>query len=156
MPAFCASDCVLELEWPDDVTEQWLYDHSGNEAFLEDYGGVDLRRIRWALEVLPAMEIAEMATGKSDHDCIDDISQNPHHWIENRWHGVHVGVAEMWQVHGTWKRWPLLIDRELLAASKVGLQVLEGRTRVGVLKGLLQRGDFTAEHHLVWVARSAK
>lgn len=156
LSAFCTADCVLELEWPDDVTEQWLYDHSGNESFLEDYGGVDLRRIRWALEVLPAIEIAEMPTGKSDHDFIDYISQNPHHWIGNRRYGVHIGVAEVWQLYGTWKRWPLLIDRALLNVSEVGLQVLEGRTRVGVLKGLLQRGDFTAERHLAWVARSTK
>jgi hypothetical protein len=35
--AFGRGDRVLDLGWPTDVVEQWLYDHSNKGAFLQDY-----------------------------------------------------------------------------------------------------------------------
>jgi hypothetical protein len=35
---------VSSLGWPDDVVEQFLYDHADNIGFLRDYG--DLDRVR--------------------------------------------------------------------------------------------------------------
>jgi hypothetical protein len=151
--AFRTTDRVLGLGWPDDVAEQWLYDHSDKQPFLQDYGDVDLSRIRWDLEALRAADFAAMPTGPSDHDIIDEFAADPDHWISVRNSGVHLGVAQMWQIHGTWKRWPVLIDRGLLEASGAGLQVVEGRTRVGILKGRLKQGAFVAERQLAWVGR---
>ncbi|MFC7220366.1 hypothetical protein ACFQLX_19680 [Streptomyces polyrhachis] len=44
-------------------------------------------------------------------------------------------IGRHWEAHGTWMRPPLLIDQRLLNPADSGLQVLEGRTRVGVLRG---------------------
>jgi len=151
--AFRTADRVLGLGWPDDVAEQWLYDHSDKEPFLQDYGDVDLSRIRWDLEALRAADIAAMPTGPSEHDIIDEFAADPDHWIKVRNSGVHLGVAQMWEIHGTWKRWPVLIDRRLLEPSGAGLQVVEGRTRVGILRGRLKQGAFVAERQLAWVGR---
>ena len=63
------------------------------------------------------------------------------------------GVAQCWETHGTWKRWPILIDRRLLDPPESGLQVVEGRTRVGVLRGRHRQGILVAERHLAWVGR---
>lgn len=152
--AFQKADGVLDLGWPADVAEQWLYDHSDKGPFLQDYGDVDLSQIHWDLEAVPATDIAAMPTGPSDREVIDEFSANPDHWISVRNSGIHVGVAEMWELHGTWKRWPVLIDRRLLEPPGAGLQVVEGRTRVGILKGRLRQGAFVAEQHLAWVGRS--
>lgn len=151
--AFQRADRVLALHWPADVAEQWLYDHSDKGPFLQDYGDVDLSQIRWDLEALRAVDIAAMPTGPSDHEVIDEFAANPEHWISVRNSGAHIGVAQMWELHGTWKRWPVLIDRSLLAPPDAGLQVVEGRTRVGILKGRLKQGAFVAERHLAWVGR---
>lgn len=62
--AFRTADRVLDLGWPDDVVEQWLYDHSDKEALLQDYGAVDLSQIHWDLEALQAADIAAMPTGR--------------------------------------------------------------------------------------------
>jgi hypothetical protein len=152
--AFRESDKVRNLGWPDDVAEQWLYDHSDKGPFLKDYGDVDLAQIRWDLEALHAAEIAAMPTGVSEHDLMDQFAQNPNHWISVRNSGVHAGVAQMWECHGTWKRWPVLLDRQLIHPRGAGFQVVEGRTRVGILKGRLEYGDLVAERHLAWVGRS--
>lgn len=154
LTAFLRADLVRGLRWPADVAEQWLYDHSDKESFLRDYGDTDLSGITWHLETLRAVDITEMPTGHCDQGSIDQFAENPDHWIRVRNSGVHIGVAQMWELQGTWKRWPLLLDRKLLLPSEVGLQIVEGRTRVGILKGRLKDGDFVANRHLAWVGRA--
>jgi hypothetical protein len=151
--AFKIADAVRGLGWPADVLEQWLYDHSDKGPFLHDYGTVDLSQLCWGLEVLKASDVVAMPTGPSDGDVIDEFAASPDHWISVRSSGVHTGVAQMWEIHGTWKRWPVLIARSLLAPPGTGLQVVEGRTRVGILRGRLRQGAFVAERHLAWVGR---
>jgi hypothetical protein len=151
--AFKGADAVRGLGWSADVLEQWLYDHCDQGSFLHDYGTVDLSQLRWDLEALKASDIAAMPTGPSGGDVMDEFAASPGHWISVRKSGIHVGVAQMWELHGTWKRWPVLIDRSLLVPPGTGLQVVEGRTRVGILKGRPRQGAFVAERHLAWVGR---
>jgi hypothetical protein len=146
---------ISSLGWPDDVLEQFLYDHADKIGFLRDYGNLDLSKIKWDVEVIPVEELIEMPTGASDGDCIDEFATNPDHWVRIRNRGPHIGVAQCWETHGTWKRWPILIDRGLLDSPESGLQVVEGRTRVGVLRGRHRQGTLVAERHLAWVGRSS-
>lgn len=140
--------------WPDDVLEQWLYDHADHKAFLEDYGHVDLTTIAWSLEVVPLEVLITMPTGASESDLIGYYAEDPEHWVKVRSQGCHVGVREMWDLHGTWKSWPILIDQALVNSKFEGLQVVEGRTRVGVLRGRTRRGLNIAPNHLTWVGRA--
>ena len=149
---FLASDAVRALGWPGDVVEQWLYDHADNDHFLRDYGGLDLSAVKWDVELIPVQEFDEMPTGPSDSNCIETYAANPDHWVDVR---RHMGVAQCWETRGTWKRWPLLIDRRLLNPPGNGLQVVEGRTRVGVLRGRHREMAFVADRHLAWVGRSS-
>lgn len=144
---------VVRLHWPADVVEQWLYDHAGNESFLKDYGLVDLTGIVWQVEAASLDFLLELPTGPSDSDAIGRFANEPEHWITVRRHGEHMGVAEMWNVHGTWKRWPLVLDRALLGPTEQGFQVIEGRTRMGVMRGRSRHGAFVADRHLVWIGR---
>ncbi|MEY9969485.1 hypothetical protein ABIA33_007573 [Streptacidiphilus sp. MAP12-16] len=153
--AFRASPMITSLQWPDDVVEQFLYDHGNYPPFLLDYGRVDLSRVRWDVEVIPANDFSEMPTGESEADCIEEFAAHPEHYVEARSSGIHIGVAECWERQGTWKRWPILIDRRLLDPPGNGLQVVEGRTRVGVLRGRRRQGDFVADQHRAWVGRAA-
>lgn len=144
---------VSSLGWPDDVLEQFLYDHADNTGFLNDYGDIDLSKIKWDVEIIPVEDLIKMPTGASDGECIADFAVNPDHWVRIRSHGPHIGVAQCWEAHGTWKRWPILIDRGMLDPPEGGLQVVEGRTRVGVLRGRQRQGAFVARRHLAWVGR---
>lgn len=144
---------VAALSWPDDVLEQWLYDHGTNGSFLDDYSGLDLRTILWDVEAVPLQAFLDMPTGPSDAGYMDEVALNPDHWIRVRDQGVHIGVSQCWNAHGTWKRWPILLDRELLIAEEHGLQLVEGRTRVGILRGRHRLGQRVAEHHLAWIGR---
>jgi len=66
--------------------------------------------------------IAAMPSGPSDHDIIDAFASNPDHWVSVRKSGIHVGVAEMWNLHGTCKRWPVLIDQGCLTLRGVAFK----------------------------------
>ncbi|MFJ9675392.1 hypothetical protein ACIRP5_31945 [Streptomyces sp. NPDC101221] len=140
---------LLPLRWPDDVLEQVLFEHGDNPSFVYDYGAVDLREIAWRLETISASELCEMPTGASDGGCIDLFARNPEHWIKVR----PAPVGRHWEEHGTWLRAPILISRQLLDPPCEGLQVWEGRTRVGVLCGRHRRRLHVAPHHQAWVGR---
>lgn len=149
-----SSACAGLRHWPIDVLEQWLYDHADHEPFRRDYGHLDLTQISWAVEPVPLCDLTTMPTGATEANAIEEFAANPEHWVKVRSSGCHLGVRECWEVHGTWKRWPILLDRSLLDSTQVGLQVVEGRTRVGVLRGRARRGLFVAPRHLVWVGRA--
>ncbi|MEU8759603.1 hypothetical protein [Streptomyces sp. NPDC048659] len=153
--AFRADLMIASLQWPADVVEQFLYDHGDHGPFHRDYGHVDLTTIVWTLETVTSAELSTMPTGRSEAGCIEQFALDPGHYVRVRNSGIHVGVAEMWRDHGTWKRPPLLLDRRLLDSSGSGLQVLEGRTRVGILRGRLRENDFVAAAHEAWVGRPA-
>lgn len=144
---------VVTLQWPDDVLEQWLFDHGANPSFLDDYGGLELQDVRWDVEIIDLEAFLGMPTGPSDSDYVGEIARDPDHWVGVRDEGEHVGVAQCWSAHGTWKRWPILIDRRLLIADCEGLQIVEGRTRVGILRGRHRQGQYVAGGHLAWVGR---
>lgn len=140
---------IASLQWPDDVVEQFLYDHGDNGAFVYDYRGVDLAKVAWELEEISAKDLSEMPTGASDVGCIEGYAANPDHWLSVR----RPEITRHWETHGTWMRPPILIDRQLLAPPVSGLQVLEGRTRVGILRGRRNQRLLVAPLHQAWVGR---
>ena len=42
---FRRQDPVIDLRWPDDPLEQWVYDHSTNGSFLRDLAWVGRQRV---------------------------------------------------------------------------------------------------------------
>ncbi|MEU9850088.1 hypothetical protein [Streptomyces sp. NPDC047985] len=146
---FRADPALAALQWPNDVLRDFLFDHGDNGHFVDDYGDVDLCAITWKLETNPAADFVGMPTGASDAGCIESYAENPVHWVDVR----RPEVGRHWEEHGTWLRPPLLIDRRLLDPADSGLQVLEGRTRVGVLRGRLREQLRVAPAHQAWVGR---
>ncbi|MGA5566618.1 hypothetical protein ACPCUV_36375 [Streptomyces platensis] len=146
---FRADPGVAALQWPDDVLRDFLFDHGDNGHFVDDYGDVDLCAITWKLETIPAAAFPTMPTGESDAGCIESYAADPVYWVKVR----PPEIGRHWEDHGTWMRPPLLIDRRLLDPADSGLQVLEGRTRVGVLRGRLREQLRVAPHHQAWVGR---
>ncbi|MFE0498735.1 hypothetical protein ACFW2M_29115 [Streptomyces albidoflavus] len=146
---FRADPALATLDWPDDVLEQFLFDHGDNAPFLHDYGHLDLRHIAWRLDTFSAADFDDMPTGATDAGCIEAYAKHPVHWVTIR----PPEVGRHWEERGTWMRPPLLIERCLLDPADSGLQVLEGRTRVGVLFGRLREQLRVAPTHQAWVGR---
>ncbi|MEU8741953.1 hypothetical protein ACFYPK_33125 [Streptomyces halstedii] len=147
---FRTDPALTGLSWPDDVLRDFLYEHGDHGPFVDDYGHLDLSTITWTLESIPTVDFHTMPTGESEAGLIEHFAQHPVHWVTVR----PPQVGQHWNDHGTWLRPPLLIDRRTLNPGGIGLQVLEGRTRVGVLRGRLREQLYVASEHAAWVGRS--
>ncbi|MFC9439525.1 hypothetical protein [Nocardia sp. NPDC057030] len=146
---FMAHPLVAELRWPRDVVEQWLWEHGRNAHFLYDYGTVQLDNISWSLETLPAADLVTTPTGLSEGDLLDINAADHAHWVRVR----PVEIRQAWDQTGTWLRPPILIERALLTPPADGLQVIEGRTRLGILRGRHRDRLLVADYHHAWVGQ---
>ncbi|GHD34982.1 hypothetical protein GCM10010313_82060 [Streptomyces violarus] len=81
---FRVDPALASLQWPDDVLEQFLFDHGDKAAFVYDYGGIDLHDVTWQLEMILAADFQEMPTGASDAGCIESFAEKPVHWVTVR------------------------------------------------------------------------
>ncbi|MFF4961407.1 hypothetical protein ACFY2Z_31050 [Streptomyces sp. NPDC001222] len=97
---FRADPALASLHWPDDVLEQFLFDHGDNGAFVSDYDSIDLLEVKWQLETIPATDFIGMPTGASDAGCIESYAEKPVYWVEVR----RPEVGRHWEEHGTWLR----------------------------------------------------
>ncbi|PCK24404.1 hypothetical protein CHR55_26295 [Rhodococcus qingshengii] len=152
---FRLNNLVAMLNWPADVLRDWLWDHGCHVPFLDDYRTVDLTTIRWTNESVLTTELVELPTGPSEADCISDFAQNHEHWIRTRDHAF-PEVRAAWEQEGTWARPPILLERSLINPNLRGLQVIEGRTRFGILRGRHAAGIPVAHHHSAWVGRQIR
>ena len=149
--AFFRHPAILALGWPDDVIRQWLWEHGTYEPFLRDYGTVDLSRVAWSCESVPVEKLDTIQTGPSEPDLIERYAVLHEYSLKVRDHQP--GIADAWANEGSWLVPPILVSRVVLQPSSEGLQVVEGRTRVGVLQGRRRSGLFVADHHKAWVGR---
>jgi hypothetical protein len=106
------------------------------------------------LEEVPAAEFDAMPTGASEVGLIDEFAAQHRHWLaaKSRYKPT---VAADWEERGTWSVPPVLLERALLYPHGEGLQVVEGRTRIAILRGRRQDDLTAADRHLAWVGRSA-
>jgi len=146
---FLKEAIISDLGWPENVVKQMLWDHGGTEHFVPDYGHLDLTQVVWSCESVPTMLLQRIPTGASDRGAIEAYERQPVYWAEKKG----AAVVEAWDRDGTWLVPPLLISRDLVQAGAKGWQLIEGRTRVGVLRGRIAQGLHVAIHHDTWVGR---
>lgn len=143
---------IVDLGWPSEVVKQWLYDHGDRPDFLADYANLDLGRIRWNLELVSVTDLEHIPTGPADQEWLDQVAAEHHHWL-----GVRLPrYRDAWETRGTWIDPPVLISRDLLDPLATGLQVIEGRTRVGILQGRRAESLNVSEFHKAWVGRASR
>lgn len=152
LAAFASIPEIEALGWPLDVVDQWLYEHLPLDEFLCEYVAVDLSRVRWSREELSTEVLEVVPTGKGGADYLAQEAPDYHgHWIKVRGGRV----VRSWEEQGTWLRAPILLDRGCFGGPSGALQLVEGRTRVGVMRGRLRDGLNVAPQHTVWIGRPA-
>lgn len=144
---------VASLGWPDDVLEQFVFDHGRKHGFQAAYGHLDLMKLTWSTRSFTAEELVGVRHG-TYFDHVVETRRNPRHWIGN-WHGS--GVDLGWDTIGTWRRLPVFIDGRCSVPPHDGLQVVEGHTRLGILQGLVHDGSLAPESvHTAWWGQAAR
>ncbi len=122
---------VADLHWPADVVEQWLFDHAATPHSSKTTDTSTWPRSSgresWCLPLNLSTSQPVRVTRSS----------------LNRWLGcigttlgcAPRGIRDAWEHRGTWLVPPILLSRQVLGNEERGLQVVEGRMRVGILQG---------------------
>jgi hypothetical protein len=143
----------LQLPMPDDVLEQFILDHGVNGDFQEQYGKLDLHAIRWVLTPMMAREFLLASIFEQFQDWAMAVAERTRCVAGEGWDDVNLPatVKEHWKSHGTWMRSPIVLCGDVIK-SKRPLHLVEGHTRLGALKGLVEAGVLAEESaHLVWL-----
>ncbi|MGP8896689.1 hypothetical protein, partial [Enterobacter asburiae] len=72
---------IMQLGWPNDVVEQWLFDHAAHLAFHIDYGHIDLETLDWTLERLETPLLLDVPTGDSEVGAIEGWAKVHEHAV---------------------------------------------------------------------------
>lgn len=149
---------ALGLPMPDDVLEQFVFDHGTKREFQEQYGDVDLHAVRWRQLALPASEILACSIYQGFRERVSRVADWTRAVPEQGWVDmcIHPKAVVHWQQHATWMRPPIMMRGELVG-SAAPLHLVEGHTRTGALRGLVESGVLPPPSaHQVWVGEAAQ
>lgn len=133
--------------WPEEVVRDVLFDHGAKEHILSHYGHLDLQSLRWSIEACSA---ATLISAKSCfEEYVETVAEHPHFTIEHH----RATRPHAWE--GTWEVPPYFMVGSLWASPHQGLHLVEGHTRVGILRGLVRLQDIDgASLHRIFLATS--
>ncbi|MDH2178240.1 hypothetical protein [Stenotrophomonas sp. GD03654] len=141
---------------PEDILIQVYADHGRNCAFQKQYGHLDISRIEWQLDRVPAEEIVVCTVWRDFQDWFDSVAARVNAFATHGWKCVDVraDVRLSWECERTWIRPPILLGG-VLAPYAPRLHLVEGHTRIGLLRGLIAAGVLSGmSEHLVWIGRA--
>jgi hypothetical protein len=147
----------LRLPMPEDVLEQFLGDHGIKHEFQQQYGELDLHGLRWDLVQTAAKEIIACSAYPGFQEWVQSCRKRTLDVPKTGWAGVHLAAdaKKHWQTHRTWRRAPVFIRGELVGSDRP-LHLVEGHTRTGALKGLVESEWLSGDSmHEIWLASLA-
>jgi hypothetical protein len=144
---------ALALPMPRDVLEQFVFDHGTKDEFQQQYGHLDLHALRWDLLSIRAEEILACSVYPDFSQWMKTVADRTRVVPGEGWNDVRLPPATLkhWQDHHTWVRAPVMLRGDLVGSDRK-LHLVEGHTRVGALRGLVESGVLPPSCvHLVWV-----
>jgi hypothetical protein len=147
---FLADQRVASLGWPEPVVRQFLQEVGGKDEVLAVYGSLELDAVTWGLERLLAHDL-RFYEADPHPEWVVQVAEDHARVLSQR----SADERAAWEERGTWLTPPVLIDRELLDPPGEGLQIVEGRTRLGLLRGRMKDRRIVARRLEVWVGRPA-
>lgn len=101
----------------------FLYEFNNIPEIIDLFLDENLSKFRWKKEKMAIKDIIQLESLFPDY--LDDISKNPTNSIEVRGSQN----SKYWETYGTW-------EEEIIILNNNRMILLEGHTRVGILKGL--------------------
>ncbi len=142
---------------PSGILEQLYSAHGRKSEFQDQYASLDLDGIRWIEGDLEASSIIAASVYPEFRPWFDSVSCRVNEMYEKGWNSIDVrpAVRESWEKNRTWLQAPILISGDLVGSDSK-FHLVEGHTRVGLLKGLVAHGTVTPDSvHRVWVGKNA-
>lgn len=144
---------VVLSNTPQDVIEQFYSDHGRNPDFQDQFKNLNISNLNWQLVERPAKEIVSCALYPRFSGWFNNVRHRPSGFHKNGWQCIDTrkSVVEYWERNRTWLKNPVFIQGKLLGLRSP-LRLVEGHTRVGLLKGLLEHGILDpATMHRIWL-----
>jgi hypothetical protein len=136
------------IDCPDDVFEQLFHPPQMDPLLLVAVASVDWLDVRWREAELSGVALAQIGLPRSYDAAVQSARLSA---LKLGPEDERPEVLTAWEAAGTWPRPPVLVSGDLVG-SEFSYQLLVGRTRLGVLIGLMERGDVPPDRrHRVWV-----
>lgn len=137
------------------VLKQFYIDHGQNYKFQELYEDVNILELNWRLDCVAASTICDASINPHFEKYTDDIKNDASKYLNSNTLGW-IKRAEYWRKNKTWMTPPVFlkrnIDIKLSSKKRKDLHLVEGHTRLGMLKGLTEKGLLLDNSiHKIWV-----
>lgn len=139
---------------PQEVIQQVYSDHGMKSEFQDQYGSLELSNISWEKVSLTAAEIAICAYNERFSSWFKNVEQRPAAFANQGWTCIDTrrAVVDYWQSHKTWRVPPVFLCGAFLLSTHKELRLVEGHTRVALLRGLLSNGVISSDSkHEIWL-----
>ena len=143
----------LELylpETPKEVLEQFYRDHGRKSEFQLQYKDIDISLLRWDLIDISFNNMRNISIFHNFQKWVEICClKSSKVLIENNWNmiGHTPETNRYWEKNSTWMRAPIMLKR------KATLHLVEGHSRYGCLKGLVNSGAISPDSlHSIWLA----
>ncbi len=144
---------ALELPMPADVLEQFVFDHGTKHEFQQQYGHLDLHALHWECQPIRAEEILACSVHPDYAEWVETAAGRTRAVPREGWNNVIFPprTAQFWADNGTWMRTPVMLSGDLVHSDRP-LHLVEGHTRLGALRGLVESVVLPSSSvHSVWV-----
>ncbi len=131
---------VLLPDNPEEIIRDLYSDHGRKNSFQEQYSHIQISSLKWEKRKLKAKDILSCECFPNFSDWLNAVRRRASSFPEYGWNCIDVRpqVVAHWQECGTWLVPPIFIERRLLSDEN-GYWLVEGHTRVGTLKGLVEQ-----------------
>lgn len=151
---------IIELEailealpnTPIEVAKQVYRDHGRNGEHQKEYGELDIGSLSWTKKDFSAADIQSCFMLSRFSEWPYSVSQRLDQFEQEGWKCIDVreDVWRHWEKYQTWVIEPVFVRRDLVGEEE-GLHLVEGHTRVGVLRGLISRSLICGSSvHGIW------
>jgi hypothetical protein len=143
---------------PFEVVDQFYSDHGRKEEFQVQYQKLYLPSIEWKRKDVAGRDLLNINIYPSYRQWFDSVGHRAVDFDKLGWAGIdsRFSVQQHWEKFGTWDRHPVLISGSFVN-SGADMHLVEGHTRVGLLKGLIEYGISPKNAmHTVWLGTHAK
>lgn len=145
-------ECALP-DTPDYIIEN-VYSHHGRKSeFQSQYGKVIISEVSWVKTELSADEILRCGHYGGFTRWVESVQSRLRSFETSGWPCIDLRneIVEHWKEYRTWASPPIALQRSVIGKGD-GLWLVEGHTRLGVLKGLVGRGIVDGNsRHEIWV-----
>lgn len=140
---------------PLDVIAQLYADHGRKHDFQSQYGALDIAALKWTNVARTAEELLECCNFAEFTHWMNSVAQRAVDFHGKGWSCVdsRKDVVKHWQTHQTWLRPPIFLAGEVMG-NAVSLRLVEGHTRIGLLRGLVKAGVIEpSSRHEIWLGQ---